>query len=315
MPKRSKPRALDIGVIAAINAAAPKLASTDPAVYVAFLMFSRLGLRNVEIRNARWGWIENGRIGIIDRPNENFYPKGSEGWVPIPANVLKELMRFRHLSTDDYIVPGATMTERKIAVDRRHSAWVGRWIRDRAKTSYELRPYAGSLVYYATRDILKVRDFLRHASVETTQQRYAYLLEDVPSIGMKDFAPATITILSSRTSGRTLRLTRISGACIKPFWRVVPTIAQRMRSSTNAAYRIVPHKLLPNEERAPYVAPPQTRRCNRSAGRSSRVGDELKLPEQPRDNIERILIRLWTLAGARASYIKVMNRVIADEHD
>ena len=43
MPKRSKPRALDTGVIAAINAAAPKLASTDPAVYVAFLMFSRLG--------------------------------------------------------------------------------------------------------------------------------------------------------------------------------------------------------------------------------------------------------------------------------
>lgn len=189
MPKRSKPRALDTGVIAAINAAAPALAETDPAVYVAFLMFSRLGLRNVEIRNAKWSWIENGRIGIIDRPDENFYPKGSEGWVPIAPDVLQELMRFRHLSTDDYIVPGATMTERKIAVDRRHSAWVGQWIRSRAKTSYELRRYAGSLVYQATRDILKVRDFLRHASVETTQQWYAYLLEDVPSIGMNDFVP------------------------------------------------------------------------------------------------------------------------------
>ena len=97
MPKRSKPRALDTGVIAAINAAAPKLASTDPAVYVAFLMFSRLGLRNIEIRNARWSWIENGRIGIIERPEENFYPKGSEGWVPIAPDVLKELMRFRNL--------------------------------------------------------------------------------------------------------------------------------------------------------------------------------------------------------------------------
>jgi hypothetical protein len=80
MPKRTKPRALDVGVIAAINNAAPKLAESDPAVYVAFLMFSRLGLRNVEIRNARWSWIENGRIGIIERPAENFYPKGSEGW-------------------------------------------------------------------------------------------------------------------------------------------------------------------------------------------------------------------------------------------
>ncbi len=189
MPKRSKQRALDTGVIAAINAAAPKLASTDPAVYVAFLMFSRLGLRNVEIRNARWSWIQNGRIGIIERPEENFYPKGSEGWVPIAPDVLKELMRFQNLSTNDYIVPGVTATERKIAVDRRHSKWVGQWIKDRSKTSYELRRYAGSLVYNATRDILKVRDFLRHASVETTQQSYAYLLEDVPTIGMNDFVP------------------------------------------------------------------------------------------------------------------------------
>jgi integrase len=138
MPKRTKPRALDIGVISAINAAAQNLAAFDPAVYVAFLLFSRLGLRNVEIRNARWHWIQNGRIGIIDRPEENFYPKGSEGWVPIAPDVLKELMRFRD----------------------------------------------------ATRDILKVRDFLRHASVETTQQWYAYLLDDVPSIGMNDFVPA-----------------------------------------------------------------------------------------------------------------------------
>ena len=121
MPKRSKPRALDTGVIAAINAAAPALAKSDPAVYVAFLLFSRLGLRNVEIRSARWSWIEAGRIGIIERPEENFYPKGSEGWVPIAPDVLNELMRFRHLSTNDYILPGGTATDRKIAVDRRHS--------------------------------------------------------------------------------------------------------------------------------------------------------------------------------------------------
>src|SRR5262249_37568912 len=60
MPTRTKPRALNTGVIGAINAAAPKLAASDPAVYVAFLLFSRLGLRNVEIKNARWDWIENG---------------------------------------------------------------------------------------------------------------------------------------------------------------------------------------------------------------------------------------------------------------
>jgi integrase len=99
-------------------------------------------------------------------------------------------MKFRDFSTNDYIVPGITETDRKEAVDRRHSAWVGQWIKDRSKTSYELRRYAGSLIYNATRDILKVRDFLRHASVETTQQWYAYLLEDVPWIGMNDFVPS-----------------------------------------------------------------------------------------------------------------------------
>jgi integrase len=98
-------------------------------------------------------------------------------------------MKFRHLSYNDYIVPGVTATERKDAVDRRHSAWVGQWIKDRPKTSYELRRYVGSLVYNVTHDILKVRDFLRHASVETTQQWYAYLLDDVPAIGMDDFVP------------------------------------------------------------------------------------------------------------------------------
>ena len=79
MPKRTKSRALNVGVIAAINAGAPKLAVNDPAVYVAFLLFSRLGLRNVEIRNARWHWIQNGRIGIIERPEESFYPKEVKG--------------------------------------------------------------------------------------------------------------------------------------------------------------------------------------------------------------------------------------------
>jgi hypothetical protein len=178
MPKRSKPRALDTGVIAAINAAAPKLASTDPAVYVAFLMFSRLGLRNVEIRNARWSWIENGRIGIIERPEENFYPKGSEGWIPIAPDVLKELMRFRNLSINDYIIPGVTATDRKEAVDRRHSAWVGQWIKDRSKTSYELRRYAGSgfsREIGALRKILSNRARIKRDAPRFVRPRWAVL--------------------------------------------------------------------------------------------------------------------------------------------
>jgi len=60
-----------------MEAAAPKLASEDPAVYVAHLLFSRLGLRNIEIVNARTHWISGGSIRIINRVEENFFPKGT----------------------------------------------------------------------------------------------------------------------------------------------------------------------------------------------------------------------------------------------
>ena len=60
----------------------------DPAVYVAHLLFSRVGMRNIEIVNARTHWISDGSIGIINRPEENFFPKGCEGWVPIAPDVL-----------------------------------------------------------------------------------------------------------------------------------------------------------------------------------------------------------------------------------
>ena len=147
MPKRTKPRALNTGVIAAINSAAPNLAKSDPAVYVAFLMFSRLGLRNIKIRNAKWSWIENGRIGIIERPEENFYPKGSEGWVPISPDVLKELTKYKHRSTNDYIIPGTTPTERKTPLidGILRGLASGSRIDQRPATSYGATPAASSI--------------------------------------------------------------------------------------------------------------------------------------------------------------------------
>jgi integrase len=190
-PDRRLPRALDEGVIRSIMAAAPELKREDPACYVAFLLFSRLGMRNVEIEAARWDWIERTERGavmaIIERPEEGFSPKGNEGRVPISADTLAELKEFRALSTDGHIVPARHKSERAEIVDRRHSAWIGRWIKDRSKTSYELRRYAGSLILKLTNgDIMAVRDFLRHADVQTTQKWYAYRLRELPSISAAD---------------------------------------------------------------------------------------------------------------------------------
>ena len=193
-PKRSLPRPLDMKALTAMEAAASALAKTDPGAYVAHLLFSRMGLRNIEIVNARGHWINDGSIGIINRPEEDFFPKGCEGWVPIAQDVLKEILRFQPLCTDGYLVPGANRTERHHAVYRRHSKWVSQWIKERSKTSYELRRYAGSRLLDMGATIFEVRDFLRHRDVQTTQMWYAYRLQNrqLPTIGMRDLLPAFV---------------------------------------------------------------------------------------------------------------------------
>jgi hypothetical protein len=190
-PQRSLPRPLDMKALRAMEAAVPTLAEKDPAVYVAHLLFSRLGLRNIEILNARSHWISGGSIGIINRPEEDFFPKGCEGWVPIAPDVLAEILRFQSMATDGYLVPGRTQTERHEVIYRRHSKWVGRWTKDRAKTSYELRRYAGSRLLDMGATIFEVRDFLRHRDVQTTQMWYAYRLQNrqLRTIGMGDLIP------------------------------------------------------------------------------------------------------------------------------
>ena len=192
-PDRRKPRALDAGVIEAINQAAPALAKSDPGAYVAHLLFKFLGMRNAEIRAARWDWLERNpgdtQMAILDRPEEGFAAKGNEGRVPVAADVLAELQRFKDQGTDGFIVPGANKTERADAVDRRHSQWVGQWIKDRSKTSYELRRYAGSMILDNGGTIEDVRDFLRHAEIKTTLDWYAYRLRKLKPLTMAQFAP------------------------------------------------------------------------------------------------------------------------------
>jgi hypothetical protein len=190
-PKRSLPRPLDMKALTAMEAAETALGKGDPGVYVAHLLFSRLGLRNIEIVNARTHWINEGSIGILNRPEEDFFPKGCEGWVPIAPDVLNEILSFQSLCTDSYLVPGANRTERHDAVYRRHSKWISQWIKGRTKSSYELRRYAGSRLLDMGATIFEVRDFLRHRDVQTTQQWYAYRLQNrqLRTIGMADLLP------------------------------------------------------------------------------------------------------------------------------
>ena len=90
-------RPLDMKALNAMNAAAPVLAKSDPGAYVAHLLFSRLGMRNIEIVNARVHWMSDGSIGIVNRPEEDFFSKGCEGWVPICSRRPQGDLRFQPL--------------------------------------------------------------------------------------------------------------------------------------------------------------------------------------------------------------------------
>jgi len=195
-PRVSRPRPLDMNGLRAMIAARPALAEKDPGVYVANLMFSHWGMRDIEIWNARTHWLSQDgatwRMHIIDRPEEDFWPKGCEGSFEVSAEVVEEILRFQNLCEDGYLVPGKDKTERHRAIYRRHSAWVSTWIKDHRKTSYELRRYAGSRLLDMGATIYQVRDFLRHRNVATTENWYAYRLQNrnLPTIGLTDLAPS-----------------------------------------------------------------------------------------------------------------------------
>jgi integrase len=193
-PERPRPRPLDEGVIDQVNAAAPALKLEDPACYASHLLFTRLGMRNIEQVNARRSWITrnadgSGKLGVIYRPEEGFKPKKkTERWIPIGPKTLAEIDALAEPGADGYLVPALHKTDRENIVYDRHSAWAGKWIKDRSKVSYELRRYAGSLIYKKTGKIEHVQQFLGHADVKTTMEWYWYLLEETPSLDAEDFA-------------------------------------------------------------------------------------------------------------------------------
>src|SRR4029077_15409501 len=183
----------------------------------------------------------DGSIGIINRPEEDFFPKGCEGWVPIAHDVLKEILSLQSLCTDDYLVPGANRTERHDAVYRRHSKWVSHWIKDRTKTSYELRRYAGSRLLDMGATIFEVRDFLRHRDVQTTQQWYAYRLQNrqLRTIGMRDLLPPSPLFELNDSNPHEMEMTKTGNGvsrlrCVPPVKQLVCFRAARPARSCTA---------------------------------------------------------------------------------
>jgi integrase len=192
--RRGDPRPLDEAAIAGMFEDSTRLAVEDPACYVAFILFSLMGMRNSEIKKARRSWLRRDANGgaildIIDRPEENFFCKGYERHLPVDPEIVKLLdEHYKHSPDGDFLVPAAHKTERDNIVDDRHNDWARPWIKDYTKISYELRRYAGSLILKKTGRMKAVQKYLGHSSIATTEKWYAYLLGELPTLSFSDFA-------------------------------------------------------------------------------------------------------------------------------
>ena len=158
----------------------------ERALYLAFYMMLWLGMRPSEVREARLEWVEDyptgARMAIVKRAY--FRPKGIEGVVSMAPQLLADINALSGASGPlDYLIPAATLTERKDWLRYDLSRLVRRHLGDaRQKTCHELRKHAISMVLMRTRNYVDTLKFSRHADVKTLQQHYGSFLDELPAI-------------------------------------------------------------------------------------------------------------------------------------
>lgn len=159
-----------------VTAEERRLCPARPDIFLAYILARYVGMRDIEIVNARWEWLtrwpEGWRMEIIRRAY--YDPKGSEGRVTIGED-LHALLQAHGDRTSLWILPATTKTGRFDAVYRDANAWLRQWLPDREKGMHELRKQAGSEVYTREHSLSAAAEFLRNKE-ETCRKHYAKLL-------------------------------------------------------------------------------------------------------------------------------------------
>lgn len=169
------------------------------AVYRAYLLMSRLGLRNIEAFHARWSWIErqpDGRGLFVIERRADFVPKNkSDRTIELTAAELAILDEFRGLP-DAWIV-AQTYKERDEACYNHINAWLAPLLPakqvKRGKGAYLLRKEAGSRIADRPASegggIQAAADFLGD-SVATTEKFYRGRRRTVRGVSSGELAVA-----------------------------------------------------------------------------------------------------------------------------
>lgn len=180
----------------------------DREVFLAIGLELSFGLRKAECAQARWDWfttrqsypvldgeadVKNGSGRVQARALDPFWTQlvtraKAQGWwgsTPGSAGVPPATSTLNPQPSTAYILTGST-TQRTSETFNRVSAWLRTQGWQTQKTNHALREYAGSMVAMRY-GIYEAQVFLRHASVQVTEQHYSGFV--------KRFKPADLEAL------------------------------------------------------------------------------------------------------------------------
>lgn len=179
--------------IEAMEQAAISLRQADPATWLCYMLMSRLGLRNVEVERALLDWLRLEQLDSEPAPVWHLHIPETKGGLArlirlpddLPAEAIKEIAK----SNPDglHIIPAKTITDRRIICQRTINRFVARFLPDRPKCAYELRKWAGSMVW-TEQGAGSAQHFLGHRSRSTTERYYAKWLRPVRAVSAADRA-------------------------------------------------------------------------------------------------------------------------------
>lgn len=174
--------------IEAMETAAGALRQSDPATWLVYMLMSRLGMRNVELERATLDWLRPDDDGVwhLAIPETK---GGLARFLSLPSDLSSSDIRKISGTQENgtHIIPARTITERRIICQRTINRFVSQFLPDRPKCAYELRKWAGSLVW-STQGAEAAQHFLGHRSMSTTERYYARFLRPVRAVSAADRA-------------------------------------------------------------------------------------------------------------------------------
>jgi hypothetical protein len=170
-------------IIAAMENAATALRSADPGTWSAYMLMARLGLRNSEVERARRSDIHTGADGR-SYLHVTFTKNDRTRQLYLAPDLESDLRAIS--GAGEHLIPARTPTERHNITHREINRFVTRFLPDRRKKAYELRKWAGSIIW--TRLGREAAAAFLGDRTDTVESYYAAWLRPVESVTAADFA-------------------------------------------------------------------------------------------------------------------------------